>query len=60
MLALIPWTFGNRRPDVFGNVHVAYDYRGMTKIHNPGIYTGRHRATEVPWPLRVLARWKGT
>ena len=43
MLALIPWTFGNRRTDVFGNVHTRYDHRGLPVFRWPGRYIGRHR-----------------
>lgn len=43
MLALIPWTFGNRRTDVFGNVHTRHDDRGLTVLRCPGRYQGRHR-----------------
>ena len=59
MLRLLTETHGNRLSDADGNVHVARDDLGRTALRCPGDYTGRHRQTEVPWPLRVLARWEG-
>lgn len=60
MLALIPFTFGNRQPDIFGNVHTARDDRGRTVFRDPGDYRGSHRAVQpLILPLRLLARWEG-
>lgn len=60
MLALIPFTFGNRRPDIFGNVHNRYDDQARIVIRDPGDYRGIHRCTPpLPLPLRLLARWEG-
>ena len=60
MLALIPFTFGNRRPDVWGNVHSRWDDRGRIVYRNavPG-YVGRHRSPRQPFPIRWAARWEG-
>ena len=55
MLALIPQTYGNRRPDTFGNVHVLTDGWGKMVFRHPGDYVGRHRRPESPWPLPLLA-----
>lgn len=61
MLALIPFTFGNRRPDIFGNVHTRLTDRGWPVLRDPGPYRGRHRAVQqLILPLRLLARWEGT
>lgn len=43
MLSLIPQTFGNRSPDVFGNVHTRVDHRGYIVYRWPGHYAGKHR-----------------
>lgn len=55
MLTLLPLTFGNRRPDAEGNVHVRRDVRG-TVITDSGDYVGRHRKQEpVEWLLGLPA-----
>lgn len=59
MLPLIPWTFGNRRPDIFGNVHVRWNRHGRPKFRDPGNYVGRHRAHAEPGLLRMLAKLAG-
>lgn len=59
MLPLIPWTFGNRHPDAFGNVHIRWDDHGLPVFRDPGDYAGRHRAHTVPVLLRLLARLAG-
>jgi hypothetical protein len=43
VLALIPRTFGNRRADAFGNVHVLVTPEGLPVFRWPGRYRGRHR-----------------
>ena len=59
MLALIPFGFGNRAPDIFGNVHTRLNDRGRTVYRDPGDYTGRHRK-DVPNPvIWFLARLAG-
>lgn len=62
MLALIPFTFGNRRPDCWGNVHCAWDDNGRLVIKHKPPYIGRHRddddAKPSWWwegPLKFLA-----
>lgn len=63
MPPLIPFGFGNRAPDVFGNVHTRMDEEGYTMLRHPGDYVGRHRQQEAEtapswwWekPLKFLA-----
>lgn len=58
MPPLIPFDFGNRAPDVFGNVHVRRDHRGWPVFRDPGSsYVGRHRAVAPASRLAVLVAW---
>lgn len=59
MFPLTSCTFGNRRPDVFGNVHIRWDDRGRPVFRNPGKYSGRHRTYAIPASLRLLAKLAG-
>lgn len=63
MPPLIPFGFGNRAPDVFGNVHTRLDERGLVLLRAPGDYAGRHRevAPRHRWRqlLQTLARLAG-
>lgn len=58
MPSLIPFGFGNRTPDAFGNVHVRRDTRGLPVFRDPGSsYVGRHRAVAPASRLTVLLAW---
>lgn len=56
MLRLIKCTYGNRRPDAFGNVHSLLDDRGLHQYRDPGNYRGTHRRQDAVayWPLMAL------
>lgn len=45
-----------RKPDAFGNLHVARDDRGLTELRNSGSYRGRHRRTDAlgQWPMKTV------
>ena len=57
MPALIPFTFGNRRVDIFGNVHNRYDDRLRVVLRDPGRYRGRHRRVGPPNRWQVFLAW---
>lgn len=59
MLNLLPLTYGNRRPDAYGNVHILWDDHGLPVFRDPGDYTGSHRAGQPNALLRLLARLCG-
>ncbi len=60
MPPLIPFGFGNRCPDAFGNVHTRFDDKGLTVFRDPHGYRGRHRAPQPLHPLVKLGlRWEG-
>lgn len=57
MFTLIPFGFGNRCPDIFGNLHVRRDDQGRVVLRDPGGYRGRHQEVLGPSRLQAILAW---